>query len=155
MATNPTFSFVSPRYFTAYAESVFPVAFFVDGRKGDQQLNMADARSFFQGMRMPANFFRPNISFGLAEVGAVIDTVFAPHPIQPGNNHGVGNYVLDPTSANFNQSCTLYRNFVNNTIRSLYPKPTGVLLKAINTNLNYFYEPMGKAGCKQVILYGQ
>lgn len=155
IATNPNFIFVSLRYFTAYAESVFPVAFFVDGRSGDQQLNMADARGFFQNMQMPTNFFRPNISSGLTEVGSGIDMVFAPHPIQPGNNRGVGNYVLDPTSANFNQFCTLYESFVNNTVRSLYPNPTGVLLKAIKTNLNYFYGPMGKAGCPQVFPYGQ
>jgi hypothetical protein len=32
IATNPEFSFVSPRYVTAYAESVFPINFFIDGR---------------------------------------------------------------------------------------------------------------------------
>jgi hypothetical protein len=72
IATNPTFSFISPRYFTAYSESALPVAFFVDGRRGDQQLNMADALSFYQGMQMPADFFRPNGSFGLAEIGTAI-----------------------------------------------------------------------------------
>jgi hypothetical protein len=41
-------------YLTAvFSESVLPVAFFVDGRREDQQLNMADARSFYQGMQMP------------------------------------------------------------------------------------------------------
>jgi unspecific peroxygenase len=153
MATNPTFSFVSPRYFTAYAESVFPTAFFVDGRVSNQQLNMADARGFFQNSQFPADFYRSNASFGLSEVGAGIDRVFTPHPIQPGANNGVGNYTLDPTSANFNQSCTLYTNFVNRTVRSLYPNPTGVLLNAVNANLDYFYGPM-KSGCKQIFLYG-
>jgi hypothetical protein len=122
---------------------------------GDQQLNMTDARSFFQGMQMPADFYRPNVSFGLAEVGVGIAKVFAPHPIQPGTNNGVGNYTLDPTSANFNQSCTLYQNFVNRTVRSLYPNPTGVLLKALKANLDYFYIPMKQSGCTQEFPYGQ
>lgn len=154
IATNPTFSFISPRYFTAYAESVFPTAFFVDGRVSNGQLNMTNARGFFQNSQFPVDFYRPNASFGLAEVGIGIDVVFAPHPIQPGYNNGsVGNYVLDPASAAFNQSCTLYTSFVNDTVRSLYPNPTGDLLKAVNTNLDYFYIPM--SGCKQVFPYGQ
>ena len=51
IATNPEFSFVSPRYFTAYAESVFQFLFFVDGRVSDSQLNLTVARGFFRANR--------------------------------------------------------------------------------------------------------
>jgi hypothetical protein len=62
IATNPQFSFISPRYFTAYAESVFPIAFFIDGRDSSGQLDMNVARGFFQDSRFPDGFFRPNLS---------------------------------------------------------------------------------------------
>jgi len=104
---------------------------------------------------MPEDFYRTNASIGLGEVGAGIELVFTPHPIQPGKNEGVGNYVLDPTSANFSQFCELYTNFVNDTVRSLYPSPKGVLLEALNTNLDYFYAPLQESGCTQVFPYGQ
>jgi hypothetical protein len=156
IATNPNFSFVSPRYYTAYAESVFPYLFFVDGRVANRQLSIANARGFFQNSEMPADFYRTNASVGFKEIGDGISSIFAAHPIQPGRNNGVGNYVLDPTSANFTQFCKLYTNFVNDTIRSLYPSPKGVLLKALNTNLDYFYSPLqGNPDCPQIFPYGQ
>jgi unspecific peroxygenase len=154
IATNPNFSFISPRYFTAYAESVFPILYFVDGRVEDGQLGMDAARSFFQNSRMPDGFFRANKSMGFAEVGVGMAQVFAPHQILPGNNQGVGNYVLDPNSGNFNSSCLLYSNFVNGTVRSLYPNPTGALRTALNTNLDIFFNTLG-GGCTQVFPFGQ
>ncbi|KAF8503098.1 Chloroperoxidase [Gautieria morchelliformis] len=153
IATNPNFSFISPRYFTAYAEAVFPVLYFVDGRVEDGQLDMDAARSFFQHSRMPEGFFRANRSMGSAEVGQGIDQVFAPHPIQPGKNQGVGNYVLDPASANLSDGCLAYTNFVNGTVRSLYPNPTGALRTALNTNLDIFFGTVGN--CTQVFPFGQ
>lgn len=155
IATNPNFSFVSPRYFTAYAESVFPILFFVDGRVADGKLNLANARGFFQNSQMPPDFFRPNISVTVNVVARGIVPVYAAHPIQPGKNNGTGNYVLDPTSANLSQFCELYTNFVNQTVRSLYPNPKGVLLGALNTNLNYFYQIFQGGTCPQVFPYGQ
>ncbi|KAF8504021.1 Chloroperoxidase [Gautieria morchelliformis] len=153
IATNPNFSFISPRYFTAYAESAFPLLYFVDGRVEDGQLDMDAARSFFQDGRFPEGFFRANRSMGFAEVGQGMLEVFAPHPVQPGNNQGVGNYVLDPASGNFSDSCLLYTNFVNGTVRSLYPNPTGALRTALNTNLDIFFRTVGN--CTQVFPFGQ
>ncbi|TFK34379.1 Chloroperoxidase [Crucibulum laeve] len=150
IATNPTFSFVSPRYFTAYAESTFPINFFVDGRQADGQLDLTVARGFFQNSRMPDDFHRANRSMGADG----LDVVAAAHPIEPGSNHGVGNYVLDPTSADFNSFCLLYTNFVNQTIRSLYPAPTGVLRTALNTNLDFFFSGIADSGCTQIFPYG-
>ena len=157
IATNPEFSFVSPRYFTAYAESVFPFLFFVDGRVSDSQLNLTDARGFFQNSSMPDGFFRANRSIGLKEINDPITTVFSAHPIQPGKNQGgVNNYVFDPTSASFtNNPCLLYNNFVNQTVRSLYPKPTGRLREALNFNLDNFYGPLKGSTCPQIFPFGQ
>ena len=154
-ATNPNFTFVSPRYYTAYAESTFPYLYFVDGRVSDGQLNLTNARGFFQNNEMPADFFRANRSIGMNEIGENIFTIFNVHPIEPGRNEGVGNYVLDPTSAGFNNFCLLYTNFVNETVRSLYPEPTGDLLDALNGNLNNFYSPLAGGDCPQIFPYGK
>ncbi|KAF9522859.1 heme-thiolate peroxidase [Crepidotus variabilis] len=153
IATNPTFSFVSPRFFTAFAESVFPVRFFVDGRQDDGQLDMDTAVGFFRDSRMPNGFFRPNGPQG----GSGAIDIFNAYPIKPGYNNGtVNSYTFDPTSADFSTSCLLYYNFVNQTIKSLYPEPKGVLLQALNKNLDYFYAGLGgePSGCAQVFPWG-
>ncbi|KDR72025.1 hypothetical protein GALMADRAFT_143372 [Galerina marginata CBS 339.88] len=152
IATNPTFSFVSPRYFTAYAESTFPINFFIDGRQHDGQLDLTVARGFFQNSSMPDDFYRANGT----RATAGINVVAAAHPIQPGTNvGGVNNYVVDPMSANFNTFCLLYENFVNNTVKGLYPNPTGALLQALNTNLDFFFSGISDTGCTQVFPYGK
>jgi hypothetical protein len=155
IATNPQFSFVSPRYYTAYAESVFPLVFFVDGRNFDLKLDMTTARGFFQNNQMPPGFFRGNTSITLDLVGGGINAVFSAHPIEPGRNEGVGNYVLDPTSADFSDFCLLYTNFVNQTVRSLYPNPKGPLLNALKQNLDFFFGPLKDQGCTQIFPYGK
>jgi hypothetical protein len=156
IAINPEFSFVSPRYFTAYAESVFPFLFFVDGRVSDGQLNLTVARDFFQNASMPEGFFRPNRSIGLVEINDPMTAVFNAHPIQPGKNQGVNNYVVDPTSASFTSDpCLLYSSFVNETVRSLYPNPDGALRDALNFNLNNLYSPIKDSGCPQLFPFGK
>jgi hypothetical protein len=152
IATNPQFSLISPRYYTAYAESVFPVAFFIDGRRTDGQLDMTTARSFFQNSKMPDGWFRSGVTTGLNRVGGGIAAVFARHPtVQPGGNTGaVNTYTLNPNSANFSNFCKLYTDFVNVTIRSLYPNAAGDLLTALNTNLNFLFGPLESSGCTQV-----
>ncbi|KAF8993190.1 Chloroperoxidase [Cyathus striatus] len=156
IATNPQFSFVSPRYFTAFAESVFPIAFFVDGRKNDGQLPVDVARGFFQESRMPDGFFRHNGSISTADIGQGIAEVFTPHPIEPGRNvGGVNNFTLDPTSADFSTFCLLYQNFVDQTVKSLYPNPKGILLDALNRNLDFLFSPIKGSGCSQVFPFGQ
>jgi hypothetical protein len=116
---------------------------------------MTNARRFFQDMHMPDGFFRAKAPIGLNEIGAGIDVIFAAHPIQPGKNQGAGNYVLDPASANLSQFCLLYTNYVNDTVRSLYPSPTGILLDAMNANLDNFFSPIGAQGCTQFFPYGK
>ncbi|KAF9552972.1 aromatic peroxygenase precursor [Agrocybe pediades] len=150
IATNPTFSFVSPRYFTAYAESTFPINFFVDGRRNDGQLDMTTARGFFQNSSMPDGFFRANGSKGADGIDQVAAGAF----IAPGGNVGkVNSYTVDPTSADFNHFCQLYTDFVQKTIFGLYPSPSGVLLDALNTNLNFLFLGVKDSGCTQVFPY--
>ncbi|KAF8901376.1 heme-thiolate peroxidase [Gymnopilus junonius] len=156
IATNPNMSFVSPRYFTAYAESTFPINFFIDGRLNTRELDLTVARGFFQHSRMPDGFFRPNRSMG----GQGMELVADPHPIQPGRNvGGVNNYVIDPTSADFSTFCLLYENVVKKTIKGLYPRPTGVLRRALDINLDYLFQGFtllngnGPDACKQVFPY--
>ncbi|KAF5359306.1 hypothetical protein D9756_003057 [Leucocoprinus leucothites] len=152
IATNPTFSFVAPRFFTAYAESVFPINFFIDGRQKGGQLDLDDAISFFRDMRFPDGFFRASKPSGAEN----LDVVAAAHPIPPGANNGtVNSYTPDPTSADFNNFCLLYVNFVNQTIRSLYPNPTGVLRDALNRNLGFLYDFIDTPLCPQLFPYGQ
>jgi len=156
IATNPEFSFISPRYFTAFAESIFPLAFFIDGRVSDGELSMDVARGFFQNMKFPDGFFRAKQPVGLDAIGEGIFAVFQVHPIQPGANQGVNNYVLDPASANLSETCLLYTNFVNDTVKGkLYPNPTGVLLDALNANLDNFYSPITDSGCTQFFPYAK
>ncbi|KAF9480745.1 Cloroperoxidase [Pholiota conissans] len=151
IATNPQFSFISPRYFTAYAESVFPVVFFVDGRQSNGQLDMNVARGFFQTNTFPQGFFRSGTPIGISNIGAGIQEVFLPHPIAPGGNNGaVNTFTPNPNSADFTQFCKLYTDYVTNTVRGLYPTAEGPLLDALNANLNFLYQPLQGSGCPQV-----
>lgn len=101
IARNPNFTFVTPRIFTAYAESAFPYLYFVDGRStldgSKPQLNLTVARGFFQDGKFPEDFWRRNGSAGRTAIGDEIDVLTKVHPIAAGNNQGAGNYVVDPT----------------------------------------------------------
>ena len=117
---------------------------------------MADARGFFQNMQMPDGFFRAKQPVGLNDMGDYINLIFGAYPIQPGENQGVNNYVLNPASANFSDFCLLYTNFVNDTVRGLlYPNPTGILRDALNTILDHFFSPLPDQGCTQFFPYGK
>ncbi|KAF5327645.1 hypothetical protein D9619_004131 [Psilocybe cf. subviscida] len=151
IATNPQFSFISPRYYTAYAESVFPIVFFIDGRNSTLNLDLDVARGFFQDGRLPDGFFRANISTTLNRVGGGIDAIFSAHPIEPGANNGsVNSYTLDPDSADFSDFCKLYSDFVTKTVKGLYPNAQGQLLTALNQNLDFFFGAIADQGCTQV-----
>lgn len=107
MARNPNFTFTTPRYFTAYAESVFPFRFFVDGRDTSASLNLTVARGFFENTQFPVDFHRRNGSYGLQNIGPDLNTLSKAHPIAPGHNEGAGNYVLDPEDPGFSQGVRL------------------------------------------------
>lgn len=154
IATNPEFVMTSPRIFTVYVEAAFPVNFFIDGRQTDGQLDVDVARGFMQNMQMPDGFFRHNGSIGADG----FDIIAAAHPIVPGRNvGGVNTYTFDPTSANLDQFCLLYSNFVELiVVQKLYPNPTGILRESLKINLDLFFKAMPlEAGCTQVFPYGQ
>ena len=156
IATNPNFSFVSPRYITAYAETVFPILFFIDGRVSDGQLDLDVARGFYQNSQMPEGFFCANNSNGFkGALGVGMRQVFQTHPILPGRSEGVGNYILDLTSAKIPETCLLYTNFVNQTVRLLYPNPTGHLRTSLNANLDFYFGAMRPGSCPQVFPFSQ
>ncbi|KAJ2921464.1 heme-thiolate peroxidase, partial [Candolleomyces eurysporus] len=136
IATNPQFTFKNVRYFTGYGESVFPINFFVDGRKTNKKLDMDSARSFFRDMRFPPDFFRSAMPMSN---NGIID-VFLMHPFLPGGNLDgkVNNFAVDPASADFRTPCVLYEDILN-TVKSLYPNPTGVLRRNLIKNLHYLY----------------
>ncbi|KAJ3515821.1 heme-thiolate peroxidase [Agrocybe chaxingu] len=117
--TNPQFSLVGLRYFSAYGESVAPINFFVDGW-----------------------IWRPHADFSNSA---------------PGRNTGqVNSYTFDPTSADFSDTCLLYENFVNKTVKELYPSPQGRLRKALLMNLDFFWRGVNiTSGCAQVFPYGR
>ncbi|KAF8868524.1 heme-thiolate peroxidase [Gymnopilus junonius] len=151
---NPQFSLVSPRLFTAFAESVFPINFFIDGRDTSGQLDLDVARSFFQNMTFPPNFFRR--AGAVSNVGQNVVTDLLPN-FKPGYNaHGVNTFTVDSTSATLTEPCLRYTNFVNKNIKQLYPNPTGVLKQALTINLQFLYEATVAANesCTQVFPYG-
>jgi hypothetical protein len=103
-------------------------------------------------MKYPDGFFRA----GQPMSTQGIDVVAAAHPVVPGANNGtVNSYTPDPKSGDLSDLCKVYANFVNQTIKSLYPNPTGVLRDALNRNLNFLYEFVATPTCPQVFPYGQ
>jgi hypothetical protein len=52
----------------------------------------------------------------------------------------VNTYTPDPTSADFNNFSALYTNFVNETVKGLYPNPKGVLRRNLIINLGHFHQ---------------
>ena len=176
IARNPNFTFVTPRYLTAYAETTFPLAFFVTNQTSDTSLTLGldDARSFFQTHKFPDNFFRRNGSYDFPELDPLVLEIFEAFPVFPGNNEGVGNYVLDPEDPGFIngdgvskllrkamkvltpylQLCYAYYKQSNLTV-ALYPDPTDELRTAIAQNLGTFYTALGDPTCVQVFPFGQ
>ncbi|RXW25115.1 heme-thiolate peroxidase [Candolleomyces aberdarensis] len=155
IATNPQFSFKNVRYITAYGETVFPVNFFVDGRvTTDRKLSMEDAASFFRDMRFPPDFHRSD--HPVSNQG--VDQVIAAHSWLPGGNADgkVNNYVVDPTSADFEHRCRLYDRVVEGVV-GLYPSPTGILKRNLIKNLQYWYTAVNVSlgGCTQLFPFGQ
>lgn len=96
---NPTFNFANPRFATAFAETVFPLAFFIDGRVTDQELalDLDSMRGFFQNSRMPRDFWRRGVPLGLTGPGAdaaaaTFAFVQTAHDYFPGFNNGTGKF---------------------------------------------------------------
>ncbi|KAK0544806.1 hypothetical protein OC846_005226 [Tilletia horrida] len=161
IARNPTFDFTTPRYFTAYGESAFPLHFFVDGRGTPEELDLVSARSFFQTNKFPKGFYRREGEHGIPDLVPDIVHMITSHFIQPGGNKGAGNYVVDRNEKSlFTFSCNIYTKHVNVTVPSQYPVATtkGALLTALKANLHSFYlgaTEGGSSDCPEIFPYGK
>ena len=97
IARNPTFSFDTPRFLTAYAETTFPLAFFVSNQTANTTLNVTldNARSFFQDHKYPDGFYRRQGPYDFDQVSVMFSKVLALVRVPPGYNDGVGNYIVN------------------------------------------------------------
>ncbi|KAG9314990.1 heme-thiolate peroxidase [Chiua virens] len=154
IATNPTFWFESPRFLTAYAETTFPLAFFVNNQTANMTLNLAvdDARSFFDYHKYPDGFWRRQSPYTPSDFYTLYNEAFEAIHVYPGYNDGVNNYVVDPNDPA--TLCYAYQKQANLT-GELYPNPTPELEAAIKANLVTFYETLGEPTCEQMFPFGQ
>ncbi|KIJ40025.1 hypothetical protein M422DRAFT_32437 [Sphaerobolus stellatus SS14] len=143
--TNPQLVFTSPRIISAYSEAVFPTIFFVDGRLNNRQLTIDAARHFFDFQMMPADFHRQPAP-----------AIFDKHPFSPGVNHGKNNFVLQPQTPPLADFCGIYEDIVLRVIPGQYPRPQGVLRKALNKNLGFLFGAVhAEHNCTQVFPFGR
>jgi len=98
IARNPTFSFDTPRFITAYAETTFLLAFFVSNQTANTTLNVTldNARSFFQTHQYPEGFYRRQAPYDFDEVTVMSTKIYDLIQVPPGYNDGVGNFVVNP-----------------------------------------------------------
>ena len=112
---------------------------------------MTNATLFFRDSKYPPDFWRapaPTAGTGIPEI-------LAAYPIVPGRNvDGVNTYTPDPTSADFNSGCLAYTNFVNKTVKGMYPNPKGVLRRNLIINLGYLYDAISGVECVEQFPYG-
>ncbi|KAE8222688.1 hypothetical protein CF319_g4159 [Tilletia indica] len=161
IARNPNFDFTTPRYFTAYGESSFPIRFFVDGRDTSAALGMTNARLFFQNNTFPADFYRRSGELTVGQLSGDIIQIAQRHYIQPGANKGAGNYVVDSNDPGFSGgTCGIYKKHVTITVPSQYPigSTSGALLTALKANLRTFYQGAtsgGSSSCPELFPYGK
>ncbi|KAF8559455.1 hypothetical protein OG21DRAFT_1519327 [Imleria badia] len=121
IARNPTLSFDTPRFLTAYVETAFPLAFLVSNQTANTTLNLAldDARRFFELHKCPEGFYRRNGIYDLPQISAMFTKVF-------------------------DWLCCAYQKQVNMTAQ-MYPDPTPDLEAAIKANLT-----LGEPECRQL-----
>ncbi|KAF9441257.1 hypothetical protein P691DRAFT_791799 [Macrolepiota fuliginosa MF-IS2] len=129
---------MQPRYFTVYLETTFPINFLVDGRITENRtLGKDDALTWFKTNRFPNDWYRTGIPSTFANITDVADA----HVIKPGRNvNGVNTYEVDPTQPDLYNFCGIYVDFANRVVPSMYPKPTGAILEALQINLQYLYD---------------
>ncbi|KAH0833050.1 heme-thiolate peroxidase, partial [Lanmaoa asiatica] len=154
IARNPTFSFDTPRYLTAYAETTFPLAFFVSNQTANTTLNatLDDARNFFDLHKYPDGFYRRQGPYDFPQVSTMFGLIFNLVGLLPGRNEGVGNYVVN--SEDPGTLCYAYQRQLNLTAQ-LYPNPTSELAAAIKANFVTFYQTLEDPSCEQLFPFGQ
>ncbi|KAN0092965.1 heme-thiolate peroxidase [Tylopilus felleus] len=151
---NPTFSFDTPRYLTAYAETTFPLAFFVSNQTANTTLNATidNARSFFDYHMYPDGFNRRQGPYDFPQVSTMFDMIFELVGFPPGRNEGAGNFVPNPEDDG--STCYAYHRQLNLTAQ-LYPNPTPELETAIKANFVTFYKTLEDPTCEQIFPYGR
>ncbi|GJJ14071.1 hypothetical protein Clacol_008328 [Clathrus columnatus] len=153
--TNPELSFQSPRILSAFSEAVFPTIFFVDGRLDNGQLNLQAARSFFQPNKFPDNFFRQPAPVSFPTIQPLTQQLFDKHPFVPGMNNGTNNFIELPDTPALSDFCGIYDDIVNRVLKTQYPNPSGPLLEALQTNLNFLFSAVEGHNCTQAFPFGQ
>ena len=103
---------------------------------------------------MPNDFFRAAEPLTLDRLKPFMATIYNAHPILPGANQGVNNYVVDPNAPTLFDLCGIYTSIANVTVPSLYPSPTGVLLSSLKGNLKNLFIAFESKGCTEVFPFG-
>jgi len=106
---------------------------------------------------MPDGFFRPSEEYVISSLNGTDKALFDAHPIAAGANQGaVNTYTPDTNSADFSSPCKLYEDFVNDTIKGLYPDPTGALKDALKANIHTLFVGFNVStpGCTEQFPYG-
>lgn len=118
---------------------MFPTIFFVDGRLNNGQLDLKSAFDFFGPNQYPADFYRQPAPVDFPTIDPLVKTIFDRHPFVPGENNGINNYTELPNTPTLFEFCKIYEDLVLRVLKIQYPNPTGMLLEALNTNLDFFY----------------
>ncbi|KIJ50355.1 hypothetical protein M422DRAFT_245620 [Sphaerobolus stellatus SS14] len=154
--TNPELVFTSPRILSAYSEAIFPLIFFVDGRRNNRQLTIDAARDSFDLQHMPADFYRQPAPVNFTIVEPLVRQIFAKYPFVPGVNHGKNNYVQLPKTPALSDFCGIYEDIALRVVPAQYPHPTGDIRKALNKNLGFLFGAVvAEHNCTQVYPYGK
>lgn len=153
--TNPQLSFTSPRILSAFSEAVFPTIFFVDGRLNNGRLSLDAASSFFDPNQFPDGFNRQPAPVDFPTITPLVTQIFNKHPFVPGVNNGTNNFVELPNTPALSDFCGIYEDIVLRVFKNQYPEPTGSLLTALNTNLNFFFSAVEGHNCTQVFPFGK
>jgi hypothetical protein len=143
------------------SSKAFPLRFFVNGTKGYLEdgsmpsLDVETALGFFRENRMPEGFYRREGAYDNLQLGDDIVWMIERHPVSPGKNEGLGNYVVDDTPLTL---CAIYRDQIRLTLKQYPPTEVkGRLRKAVKANLKTFYDtlpPDESKSCEELLPYG-
>ncbi|KAG6373765.1 hypothetical protein JVT61DRAFT_5907 [Boletus reticuloceps] len=136
VARNPVFSFETPRFLGAIAESGFALAMFVHNQTEDSTKSLAlnDAWSFFNLHMYPEGFYRRQGPYEFPHVKSLTYKLVDMVGWRPGHNEGEYDYVVNPEDpATF---CYFYQKQVNLTAQ-LYPDPPFITQGSDQGQLGY------------------
>ncbi|KAN0097127.1 heme-thiolate peroxidase [Tylopilus felleus] len=154
IARNPQFSYVSPRFVGATAETGFAIAMFTHNQTADTTtpLDLDAARSFFQHHRFPDGFYRRQDPYEFPKVTNLTQRLIQMVGVRPGQNNGVNNYIVDTEDcANF---CYFYQKQANSTVQR-YHNPSPILVEVLKKDLELYYQTLGDPQCEQMFPFGR